>query len=267
MNALPPESSLKRAFPLRSPAAYPSVLATDPGTRRWVLSFLVVLSVHVGPAAMATWWMGSSPPAPPAAGLVMEIALTPVAAETPPPAPMPEITEPPKPEPPPEPDPVVEDLPPPPVIDTAEVKLKKPEKPKEPEPVQELPPPPAPPLPTVAAPKDIVTAAPQEGAPSFSNSDEKARWQSMLLGHLERHKRYPVRAQARRQEGMPMVRFTMDREGNVQSARLEQATRYSLLNEEALTLFERATPLPPPPPSMPGETVELVVPIEFFMRR
>src|SRR5690606_25661826 len=51
-------------------------------------------------------------------------------------------------------------------------------------------------------------AAPQtnRGAASVS----PARWQSRLLAHLERRKRYPSQARRQRQEGIAQVRFTID---------------------------------------------------------
>ncbi|HEY0838066.1 MAG TPA: energy transducer TonB, partial [Azospirillum sp.] len=91
-------------------------------------------------------------------------------------------------------------------------------------------------------------------------------WQGLVLGHLERHKRYPRIAQMRRQEGVAQVRFVIDRQGRVLSARLETGSGHALLDEETVALVERASPLPPPPPEMPRERIELVVPVQFFVR-
>jgi protein TonB len=59
----------------------------------------------------------------------------------------------------------------------------------------------------------------------------------------------------------------MNREGALLSARLDRSTGFPVLDAEALALFERAAPLPGLPKSVPGETVEIVVPVEFFIRR
>ena len=39
-----------------------------------------------------------------------------------------------------------------------------------------------------------------------------------------------------------------------------------MLDEEALALLLRAQPFPPPPPEVPGEHVDLSVPIRFNLR-
>ena len=70
----------------------------------------------------------------------------------------------------------------------------------------------------------------------------------------------------RRQQGVPYIRFVMDREGKVLSVRLERSSGYRPLDDEAVALPKRAQPLPKPPEDVKGETVELVVPVEFFMR-
>ncbi len=58
----------------------------------------------------------------------------------------------------------------------------------------------------------------------------------------------------------------MDRAGNVLSARLERSCGYVELDREAVALAKRAEPLPRPPAEIEGQTVELVVPIEFHLR-
>jgi len=62
------------------------------------------------------------------------------------------------------------------------------------------------------------------------------------------------------------VRFTMDRQGRVLAARLERASDFAELDQEGLDLLQRAQPLPPLPLDVPGDTLELIVPIQFFIR-
>ena len=79
-----------------------------------------------------------------------------------------------------------------------------------------------------------------------------------------RHKQYPPEAQRARQEGVTYVRFTMSRDGRVLAARIERASGAASLDQEGLDLLQRAQPLPP---DQPGETLELIVPIQFFLKR
>jgi len=127
------------------------------------------------------------------------------------------------------------------------------------------------PLPRPAAP--AVPPAPETSAPPSRPSPPAAvaasarTWEGLLLAHLERRKRYPAEARAGRQEGVAHVRFTMDRDGRVLSARLERSSGRAALDHEAVALLRRAQPLPRPPPEVAGDPVSLVVPVEFFIGR
>jgi len=92
-------------------------------------------------------------------------------------------------------------------------------------------------------------------------------WKGLLLRHLERHKRYPHEAQRARQEGVTYVRFTMSRDGRILAARIERASGVASLDQEGLDLLRRAQPLPPLPSDQPGESLELLVPVQFYLKR
>ena len=108
-------------------------------------------------------------------------------------------------------------------------------------------------------------AKPVAPAPQVSNS-ARDTWEGTVLAQLNRHRRYPRPAMARRQQGVPWIRFVMDREGRVLSSRLERSSGFPDLDREAVALPKRAQPLPKPPEDKPGDTLELVVPVEFFLR-
>lgn len=107
-------------------------------------------------------------------------------------------------------------------------------------------------------------AKPAPPAPQVSNATPT--WEGMVLAALNKKKRYPRDAQFNRQQGAPWIRFTMDREGKVLSSILERSSGFRSLDEEAVALPKRAQPLPKPPEAMPGDPIELVVPVEFFVR-
>lgn len=119
------------------------------------------------------------------------------------------------------------------------------------------------PGPTVSeatAPKSI--AAPQGRQVS---NDAKATWEALVLAHLEKHRRYPARARAARQQGVTHIRFTMNRAGRILSAEIARKSGFFALDQAALATLRRAEPLPAIPEGMPDE-VELTVPVEFFIR-
>jgi len=93
-----------------------------------------------------------------------------------------------------------------------------------------------------------------------------ADYLAMLQAWLEKHKEYPRRAQLRRQEGTALLYFVMDREGRVIEYRLQQSSGHDLLDREVAAMIERAQPLPKIPEEMDRARLELVVPVQFFLR-
>lgn len=117
------------------------------------------------------------------------------------------------------------------------------------------------PVPETTAPKSV--AAPRSNRAS---SDAEATWQALLLAHLEKHRRYPARARAARQQGVVNVTFRMNRVGMVLSSSVLRSSGFSALDQAALDTLHRAQPLPRIPDDRP-DIVELTLPVEFFVRR
>lgn len=114
--------------------------------------------------------------------------------------------------------------------------------------------------------KDTTAPETKPAPPAPQASDAKPTWEGLVLGALNKVKRYPREAALRRQQGVPYIRFVMDREGKMLSARIERSSGFRPLDDEAVSLPKRAQPLPKPPAEVKGDTIELVVPVEFFMR-
>ena len=98
---------------------------------------------------------------------------------------------------------------------------------------------------------------------SGSASMSPARWQSRLMAHLERRKRYPPAARSRGEQGTVHVRFSIDGGGNVLSVALARSSGFPDLDNEVLSLVRRVSPVPPPPP---GSATSITVPIRFSVR-
>ncbi|MGA1799048.1 TonB family protein [Sphingomonas sp. 4RDLI-65] len=120
---------------------------------------------------------------------------------------------------------------------------------------------PTPSAPAAAPPAPTPPPRPVASAPS----ERPADWQSRVLGRLNAVKSYPSSARARRQQGVVLIRFTLDRAGTVLAVTLEQSSGFALLDREALALPKRASPLPGPPEDVKGQRIELVVPVEFHV--
>ena len=265
--------------------------------RHWAVALLAALGLHAGLAA-AMLWQRTDPGAT-AAGLGgIEIALGPAGGapggqqaapetsetENLPEAPVQETPEPARPVI--EPKPAVLEI-----VETAAVPAI--EKAPSPTPPPPEPPPasqpiaaphaPPPPVPVtkvaVAGPEPSTAGADGEaGTRDSANAGTSAAdasagglpgaqadYAAVLLAWLERHKKYPRRAQVRRQEGVVLLFVVIDRGGRVLASRIDESSGHGVLDGAAMAMLERAKPLPPIPSDMPGDRIELVVPVQFFM--
>lgn len=125
-----------------------------------------------------------------------------------------------------------------------------------------------------AAPaKSVVTAsvdakaAAKASAPKASQSSgssvSPAKWNSQLIGWINRHKRYPSAARSRKAEGTANVTFVVSSSGKVTSARLTRSSGDADLDRAALSVLQGAT-VPAPPPEKAGTSV--VAPFAFTLR-
>lgn len=115
------------------------------------------------------------------------------------------------------------------------------------------------------APVAQKTVAPVAGTARTSERAQ-ATWQKSLLTHLNNSKRYPNEARSRGEQGVAKVQFTIDRRGRVMSAQLLASSGSAALDEEALSVLRRASPLPAPPDGFGAETIALTLPIQFRIR-
>lgn len=227
---------------LRRPVSAGDPFVDRGEVRRWAGALAVVMTLHAGPALVAAYWLGpqASTPTPEPA---IFIDLPPAAPPQPP-----------------------SEQPPGPrqTVETPQPKIER--RIKEtptPDPEVAIPvPSPEPPRPLVETTAPPVTPLPP--APRLSSGQPS--WEGQVLDRLNRFKRFPSAAQRFRQQGVPYIRFVMDREGKVLSSRLERSSGFRSLDQEAVALPTRAQPLPKPPVDVPGRTLELVVPVEFFIR-
>ncbi len=161
-----------------------------------------------------------------------------------PPKPKPVVKRSPKPQPPkPQPEPVTKPVEaPPPAAEPAPVRT------------QVAAAPPAPSGPVMAAPRVV------------ANPNAEANYYATLLAWLERYKEYPRRAQLRRMEGVTHLRFTIDEQGRVTRHRIERSSGHDALDDAVERMIAKASPLPPIPATLGKNSLDVVVPIQFFLK-
>jgi periplasmic protein TonB len=236
--------------------------------RRWAICGATIVIAHGTVAAGMVNWREQIEPAEPAAAIVVEFAPLPVGPAVPqtaiPAGPEQVMSEAsqervaarPVEEPPPE----IKPAPNPDVaIEHREIATQEQQEPRTPAPATTAPQ-------AIPERQAAIPAAPMQGRLTPNTSDAVPTWKSHILALLERNKRYPEAAQSRHQQGTAQVFFSLDRQGRVIDSRVVRSSGASALDEEALALLRRAQPFPPPPRELPGERVDLTVPIRFNLK-
>ena len=213
------------------------------GLARWAVAALAILALHAAIVTAVVWWYARKPVRP---DIVPAIAVTlaPVESSSP------EIQnqdiavgptmqqaeaaprEPPKVE----EKPVEQVVQPPP--QTAEITLPQ----VEPKPVEKPKPEERPPAPETRAPQKT------EHIGQFTQAGSDA-YDALVLGHLERFKRYPSAAGGA--QGRVAVRFVLNRAGAVIESAVTKSSGNNVLDREVLESLRRASPFPRFPAAKP----------------
>ena len=126
----------------------------------------------------------------------------------------------------------------------------------------------------VPPPPDAIRATPQPPPvqnagsappPKPASPPAPADYLSALAAHLNAYKTYPYEARVRREGGVVRLRFSLDRAGHVLSFDVVGSSGSAALDGEVRAMIRRADPFPPMPPQIPGDTLDLVVPVIFSL--
>lgn len=242
------------------------MITTRQKLTRYSGSLAIVLGVHAVAIIVALKWSVPQVLELPPAAMMVEMAPMPEPAPPPPP----KVVTPPQPPAPVEepPLPKLAEAPKPKIAIPKPVKPKaKPQPPKpekKPEPPQEKP-----------AEEEVVDTPPSTApaqksaapAPSVaSNSNAMPTWQSDLLRHLSKFKKYPEDARRRGMQGINRLRFVVDAEGKVLSYSLAGGSGSASLDRATLEMIRKAQPLPPPPKELLNNgSLEVVAPFVYSL--
>jgi periplasmic protein TonB len=225
------------------------------GISRWTLSGVTIVAAHAAIIAAIVLWYARAPVEP---NILPAIAVTlaPVDSYSP------EVQD--------------QDLPVGPTMQQAQATPK--EERKEEKPPDEVVQPPPPqqqadvtlpqqeqkiekPEPAPVTPAPETRAAPKDAkVGQFSEAGSNA-YNALVFGHLQRFKRYPVAAHGA--SGTVLVKFALNRAGEVISSEVSKSSGNGVLDREALDILQRASPFPPFPSAKPGTQDSYIAPVNF----
>ena len=121
--------------------------------------------------------------------------------------------------------------------------------------------------------KEILKEIEQEQQAIFDNriQGDKAEkiyqsYYGVIRNILDSNKKYPLLSLQRRQEGTPVVEFTILQNGTVSNLTVS-SSGYRLLDREAQKIVLKSSPFPPIPDSIGKKSIDLRIPINFNLRR
>ena len=121
--------------------------------------------------------------------------------------------------------------------------------------------------------KEILKEIEQEQQAIFDNriQGDKAEkiyqsYYGVIRNILDSNKKYPLLSLQRRQEGTPVVEFTILQNGSVTNLSVS-SSGYRLLDREAQKIVLKSSPFPPIPDSIGKKSIDLRIPINFNLRR
>lgn len=126
---------------------------------------------------------------------------------------------------------------------------------------------------TLSKEKKTIKDNEQEQQAIFDNrlQGDKAKkiyqsYYGVIRNILDSNKKYPILSLQRRQEGTPIVEFTILKSGEIANLNLI-SSGYRLLDREAQKIVLKSSPFPPIPDSLGKNRIDLRIPINFNLQR
>lgn len=103
----------------------------------------------------------------------------------------------------------------------------------------------------------------QQAGATGGIQDAPPDYRTQVSAWLERHKEYPMSARRKDEQGMAMVSFTFDRQGNILDYQLLRATGHDSLDQAVAEMLENANPLPKMPEEIAQNRMTWTLPVYF----
>ena len=86
-----------------------------------------------------------------------------------------------------------------------------------------------------------------------------------LMVWLQRHKTYPAELKRAKKQGTVLLNFSIGRRGELLSARVVATSGEPMLDQAALAMLQRASPMPALPDDLGLDTLTLTIPVEYSL--
>lgn len=125
--------------------------------------------------------------------------------------------------------------------------------------------------PTVArpAPAPVAVQPPPVVAPQPKAVDEsreralRDQYQQIISARIKQFEEYPAVAKRRHWEGTTVVQLRLSPDGKVTDISVVEKSGHEILDEAAVNMIRKASPLPAPPEGLRGRDQTVLVPIKF----
>ncbi len=125
---------------------------------------------------------------------------------------------------------------------------------------------PTPPQPSMNSPASVPTAPSNSSDWLIGASSARNEYLSRVFRHLEPFRRYPDMARVNRQQGRVVTRVVINRAGELLAISIERSSGWPLIDNAEIAAIRSAMPLPPPPATMPGDSIALNLPYTYQLR-
>ncbi|MGH1359092.1 MAG: energy transducer TonB [Burkholderiaceae bacterium] len=101
---------------------------------------------------------------------------------------------------------------------------------------------------------------------ALSDPGLRSSYQALIVARLLKYRQYPDKARQRGMSGTVTVQFELTASGQMVSRRIAASSGYPVLDQAAMTMLERASPMPPVPDGYGPAPYRFTIPLEYELQ-